>query len=34
MGQIKFIRDVIGENLSWKPNLSLIEKIEILEVQT
>jgi hypothetical protein len=33
MGQINFIRGLIGEKLSLGPNLSLIEKIEILEDQ-
>jgi len=29
MGQINFIRDLIGEKLSWNLILSLIEKIKI-----
>jgi hypothetical protein len=30
MGQINFIRDLIGENWVWEPNLALIENIEIV----
>jgi hypothetical protein len=30
MGQINFIRGLIDEKLSWKPNLGLIKKIGIL----
>jgi hypothetical protein len=33
MGQINFIMDLIGETLSMRANLSLNEKIEILEDQ-
>jgi len=33
MGQLNFIRDLIDKNKVWKPNLSLIEKIEFLEDQ-
>ena len=31
MGQINFIRDLIGENEVWKPNLGLNGRIEILK---
>jgi hypothetical protein len=34
MGQIIFIRDLIGENYVWESNLDLIENIRILEDQT
>jgi hypothetical protein len=33
MGQINVIRGLIGETLSWEPNLDLIEKNRILEDQ-
>jgi hypothetical protein len=33
MGQINFIRDLIGEKLSLKPNLGLIKKFESLDDQ-
>jgi hypothetical protein len=33
MGQINFIMDLIGEKLSMRANLSLNEKIGILEDQ-
>jgi hypothetical protein len=33
MGQINYIRGLIGETLSLEPNLGLIENIEILRDQ-
>jgi hypothetical protein len=30
MGQINFIEGLIGEKISWEPNLGLIENIKIL----
>ena len=33
MGQINYIRGLIGETLSLEPNFSLIENLEILRDQ-